>query len=230
MLREALAFPRNREGATRDLLVGGVLVLTSPLVVPALLLQGYLLQVMDAGARGRDHPPAFGPWGRLIVDGVKAWIVVLVWWVLPTAIFVGGSAVAAVFVLPLSATGGVGSVDVAAVTPQLLAVLGAVLLSLGLLWVVLVVHLPAALVALATQGRLRAAFRTGALWAVVSTKQYVAGCLVALVVSVVGSVVATLLIPVLVGLVLSFYVQVVVAYLLGRAVGGAAVTAIRPAA
>lgn len=230
MLREALAFPRNREGATRDLLIGGALVLASPLLVPSLLLYGYYLRVMNAAARGRTVPPAFGDWGRLLVDGLKALVVVLAWAVVPTVVLVVGTALAAVFVLPLSPTAGVGSPGVAlgTVDPQLLAVAGAVVLALALLWFVLVVHLPAALVALATQGRLRAAFHTGALWAVVSTKQYLAGCVLALALAAVGGLLATLLSPVLVGLVLYFYVQVVVAYVVGRAVGGAAVTAIRP--
>lgn len=229
MLSEAFGFPRNRKGATRDLLIGGALVLASPLVVPALLLYGYLLRVMNAAARGRDVPPAFGDWGRLLADGVKAVVVVFVWGVLPTLVLVVGSAVTALYVLPLSPTRGLAGVNLVAVARPVLGVFGVVVLALALLWVVLLLHLPAALVALATQGRLGAAFHTGALWSVVSTKQYVAGCLLALVVSVVGGLLAGLLMPVLVGLFISFYVQVVVAYLFGRSVGGAAVTAIRPA-
>lgn len=228
MLREALAFPRNREGATRDLLIGGALVLASPLVVPALLLSGYLLRVLNAAARGREVPPAFGDWSRLLVDGLESVVVVLAWAVLPTVVLVGGSAAAAVFVLPLSPAGGLAGADPGTATPQSLAVLAVIVGALSLLWIVLVVHLPAALVALATQGRLRAAFHGGALWTVVSTKQYLVGCVLALAVVAVGGLLAVLLSPVLVGLVLYFYVQVAVAYVLGRAVGGAAVTAIRP--
>lgn len=230
MLREAFGFPRNRNGAARELVVGGVLVLTAPLVLPALLLAGYLLRVMDAAARGRDVPPAFGGWGGLLVDGLKSVVVVLVWGVLPVALLVAGSALAAAYVLPLSSAGPVRAVDLATVTAPQLAVLGTVVLALGLLAFVCLLHLPAALVALATQGRLRAAFRTGALWAVATTRQYVAGVFVALLVYAVGGTLAGFLTPVVVGFVLVFYVQVAVAYLLGRAVGGAAVTAIKPVA
>lgn len=225
MLREALGFPRNRKGATRDLLIGGALVLTSPLLIPALLLYGYLLRVMNTGARARGVPPAFGDWGRLLVDGLKAVVVVVAWGLLPSAVLTAGAGSAVWYVLRRPPN---GEFNYAVIDVQVLALIGVVVASLLLLWVVLVLHLPAALVALATQGRLRSAFHFGALWSVVSTKQYVVGCLLAVVVSAIGGVFAIVLSPVLVGLVLYFYVQVVVAYVLGRSVGGAAVTAIRP--
>ena len=110
-----------------------------------------------------------------------------------------------------------------------MALVGTVAAALLLMAVVLWLHLPAALVALGTQGRMGAAFQTGALWAIVGTKQYVVGLVLAALLYVVGTLVATFLTPVLVGFVLLFYVQVTVAYLLGRSVGGAAVTAIRVA-
>ena len=229
MLRDAFAFPRNREGATRDLLIGGALVLSAPLVVPALLLVGYLLRVMNAAARGREVPPAFGDWGRLLVDGLAAAVVVVIWGLLPLVVLAGGSVGTAVFVRLLRGPPTAPQVDIAAATTTQLGFVGAVGLALLLMAVVLWLHLPAAVVALATQGRLRAAFQTGALWSIVGTKQYLVGMVLAVLVFVVGTVLATVLTPVLVGFVLLFHVQVSVAYLLGRSVGGAAVTAIQPA-
>lgn len=228
MLREALRFPRNREGATRDLLIGGALVLASPILLPGLLLEGYLLRVMNAGARGRRVPPAFGDWGRLLVDGFRAVVVAVVWGLLPLALLVAGTAATAATVLPLRGLPRSPSVNPNLVTVEQIAVVGVVVFALAVLAVVCWVHLPAALVALATQGRLGAAFQTGALWSIVSTKQYLVGCVLGGVVLVVGSILATVFTPLLVGFVLLFYVQVAVAYIVGRSVGGAAVTAIRP--
>jgi uncharacterized Tic20 family protein len=228
MLRQSLGFPRNREGATRDLLIGGALVLSSPLLIPGLLLEGYLLRVMNAGARGRGVPPAFGDWGRLLADGLKAVFVFVVWGLLPLVALATGTALAAVTLLPVQGLPTPSSVSPDLLTTRAGLLVGVVAAVLALLVVVCWTHLPAAFVALATQGRLKAAFQTGALWSVVATRQYVAGCFLAAIVLVVGSLVALLLSPVLVGLVLLFYVQVIVAYILGRSVGGAAVTAIRP--
>lgn len=218
MLGEALAYPRDRDGATRDLLLGGALVVASPLLVPLLVVLGYQLRVMDEAARGRDTPPVLGDWDRLVAEGLKAAVVWAVYGVGPLLLVVGPVAGA------WFALGGLRRLPGA----QLLVV-AAVVAVLWLLAAVLALHLPAALVAVATQGRLGAAFQTEALWAVVATKQYLVGVVLAAVVAVGGGLVATLFAPVLVGFVVQFYVLVVVAYLLGRAVGGAAVTAIEVA-
>jgi hypothetical protein len=229
MLREALAFPRNRDGALRDLLLGGALVLSSVLVVPGLLVWGYLLRVMDAGARGRDTPPPLHDFGRMVVDGLRATVVVFVWGVLPLVVVTIASGAWSLRVLPVTGTMTSPYLDPARMTPGLAGMVAAVAVPLVLVALVCWLHLPAALAAVGTQGRLRAGFQPGALWAVVNTRQYVVGIVLTAVVATRGSLVATVLTPLLVGLVVSFYVQVVVAYMVGRAVGGAAVTAIRPA-
>lgn len=219
MLGEALSFPRAREGSTRDLLVGAVLVLTAPLVVPALLLQGYLLEVMNAAARGRDRPPALGGWGGLLVGGLRGAVVWVVYGVVPLALVAG----------PLAAAWLTLGRDGILARPQEALLLGAVVVAmLAMLAVLLVLHLPAALVAVATQRRLRAAFHTGALWTVVRTKQYLAGVVLAAAIVVLTAPVGLATAVIVVGLVLLFYAQVAAAYVLGRSVGGAAVTAIEP--
>jgi hypothetical protein len=226
---EALAYPRSREGAASDLLVGGLLVLASPLVVPLLAVLGYQLRVMDAAARGREYPPLLGDWDRLLADGLKAAVVVAVWGLLPLVVVLAGTAGVAVAFLPVQGPLTAPFLAVGQVTTGQWALAGVVVGSLVALAAVLWLHLPAAMVAVATQGRLGAAFQTGALWAVVSTRQYVGGVALAAVVAGAGSFLALLFVPVLVGFVVQFYVQVAVAYVLGRAVGGAAVTAIQVA-
>lgn len=229
MLREALAFPHARGGATRDILIGGVLVMLSPLLVPGLLVWGYLLRVMDAGARGHESPPHLTDWERLLTDGLRAVVVVFVWGLLPLVVVAGGTAVVASLVLPVGGQPTSPSLPVELVTVEQWAIVGAVAFVLLLLALVFWLHLPAALTAVGTQGRLMAGFNTEALWTVVNTRQYVVGVVLAALVAAVGSILATLLTPLLIGFAVQFYVQVVVAYIVGRAVGGAAVTAIRPA-
>lgn len=220
MLDEALSFPRAREGSTRDLLVGAALVLTSPLVVPALVLQGYLLEVMNAAARGRDRPPALGGWGGLLLGGLRGAVVWVVYGVVPLALVAGPPAAAW---LTLGRDGILAR-------PQEALLLGAVVVAmLAVLATLLALHLPAALVAVATQRRLLAAFQTGALWTVVRTKQYLVGVVLAAAVVALTAPVGLATAAIVVGLVLLFYAQVVAAYVLGRSVGGAAVTAIEPA-
>lgn len=232
MLREALAFARGRDGGIRTLVVGGLFVLTAGLVLPALLVAGYLLSVMDVGARGRDGLPPFGNWRRLLVDGLQTTVVALVYGLAPAVMVVGGVLVTWWLVLPgtdpaVVLDDGPGALQQLSV--ELLGLVGLVASVLLLAAVVFWLHLPAALVALGTQGRLGAAFQSDALWAVVNTNAYLKGVVVAGVVLVFGTAVAIPLSAVLVGFVLQFYVLVAVAFVLGRAVGGGAVTAIQPA-
>ena len=232
MLREALAFARGRDGGIRVLLLGGLFVLMAWLVLPALLVAGYLLSVMDVGARGRGSLPPFGNWRRLLADGLRAAVVALVYGIGPAAMVLGGVLVTWLLVLPtISPTvildGGTGALQQLPV--ELLGLVGLVAFVLLLAAVVFWLHLPAALVALGTQGRLGAAFQSDALWTVVNTTAYLKGVVLAGALFVLGMAVAIPLSAVLVGFVLQFYVLVAVAFVFGRAVGGGAVTAIQPA-
>lgn len=214
MLREAVALPRNREGATRTLAIGGALVVLSPLVLPAVVLVGYLLRVLDAGARGRSAPPTFEAPGRLFVDGLAGTAVGLVYGAISLLAAAVGPALALAFVLPAGELGGATRIELA------IAGFAGIVTPLGAL--VVLVHLPAALTALATQGRLRAGFQLRALWTVVPTGAYLLGVLGALALWIVGTALASALLPVLVGFGALFYVHVAAAALLGRAFGAGA--------
>lgn len=232
MLREALAFARGRDDGIRVLLLGGLFVLTAWLVLPALLVAGYLLSVMDVGARGRDRLPPFGNWQRLLVDGLRATVVTLVYGLGPVVVLVGGVLVTWWLVLPTTGPAivldeGAGAFQQLPV--EALGLVGLVAFVLLLAAVVFWLHLPAALVALGTQGTLGAAFQSDALWTVVNTTAYLKGVVLAGVLFVFGMTVAIPLSAILVGFVLQFYVLVAVAFVMGRAVGGGAVTAIKPA-
>ena len=232
MLREALAFARGRDDGVRVLLLGGLFVLTAWLVLPALLVAGYLLSVMDVGARGRDGLPPFGNWRRLLVDGLRATVVTLVYGLGPAVMVVGGILVTWLLVLPTTSPAILLDEGMAAfqqMPVELLGLIGLVAFVLLLAAVVFWLHLPAALVALGTQGRLGAAFQSDALWTVVNTNAYLKGVVLAGILFVLGMAVAIPLSAILVGFVLQFYVLVAVAFVLGRAVGGGAVTAIQPA-
>lgn len=52
-------------------LVGALLVLTSVLVFPAIVLNGYLVRVLRESGEPDPRLPAFTDWGELFVDGLK---------------------------------------------------------------------------------------------------------------------------------------------------------------
>lgn len=75
-------------------LIGGVLSLLGFLVVPGLLVYGYVVRAIRYNLDGEPEPPSFGDWGELLVDGLQAAIIVLLYMLIPfvvMAVTVGGS-------------------------------------------------------------------------------------------------------------------------------------------
>jgi hypothetical protein len=77
--------------------IGGVLILFSFLLVPLVLVYGYLVRVLRAGMRDSPEPPVFDRWGDLLREGAVAFVVVFVYQLIPLVVFavtVGGSVAA----------------------------------------------------------------------------------------------------------------------------------------
>jgi hypothetical protein len=224
MLSEALSYARSGDEALQRLLVGGAVQLGGALfVLPGIFLYGYLLRVLrDAVSDGEAKElPAWDDWETLAVDGLKTLLVVFAY-LLPVFVVIVAGIVVAVFALPLGAALGSGAAGseagAAAGTSLFLLVFVGVVLLGTLLSLVVYYLLPAALVGLAVEDDIGAAFRPDALKQVALSKSYFVGLLIAAVVAVAGSLVATPLVFLLVGFVLQFYVFVVVAHVAGQAV------------
>ena len=93
-IEDALTYPLEDDNWTVTVLIGGVLSLLSFLVVPAILVYGYLVQAVRERADGATQSPAFEDWGELFVDGLKAWVIGIAYMLVPLVVFgvtVGGS-------------------------------------------------------------------------------------------------------------------------------------------
>lgn len=210
MIEEAINYPRDGDDARTTILIGGVLGLLSVLVVPIFLLLGFTIRVLRSVESGEETPPTFGDWGELFVDGLKAFAIAVVYFVVPfvvLAITAGGTILAAV----------TGDVTPGAIAGALVGISIA-----GVLWLVALYVLPAALASFASADRLGAAFDTTALRRVLLDGRYATAWLVAFGFFIVAGVVIGVLsvVPPLgfvVGAFLDFYVGVAAAYLYGHA-------------
>lgn len=216
MLEDALAYPRRDDDWLKTVLIGGAMVLLSFLILPALVVQGYYLRVIGQGSG--DDPPTFTDWGELLVDGLKAFVVILVYGAIP---FLAGMVIPAfvgTFMLSLGGAAGsngaaMGGVGVFA------ALLALVLVPLLLLAIAAGIYLgPAGMALLAREGRIGAAFEWSQLKAVAFTRTYLVGWLVAAVVLFVGGILAGILSFLLVGFFVSFFVNVVAYRIVGVSV------------
>jgi len=93
-LEASLTYPMESDDWLTTVLIGGVLTLLGFLVIPTFLVSGYLVRAIRDRATGGTEPPAFGEWGDLLVDGVKATVITLVYMLVPllvAGVAVGGA-------------------------------------------------------------------------------------------------------------------------------------------
>lgn len=212
MIEDGLSYPVRGDWIGR-VIIGGVLGFLSVLVLPAIVLQGYFVDVLRASANGNDTPPEFSDWGQLLVDGVVGIVIALVYALIPM-IVIGG--IATVFIGGGSAVGGDGG--------GLFAGIGIVSILLLIPLVFIIYYsIPAALTAYATQGSIGAAFSVGNIKPVLLSGSYLIASLAPIIIAVILWIATTILSITVIGLVLvpflQFYGQVAIFRMFGLAYG-----------
>ncbi|SNZ13316.1 Protein of unknown function [Natronoarchaeum philippinense] len=210
MISDALRYPYSNDEAVRTLLIGGLLALTSVLVVPAIVLVGYAMRVIRSVAHGSERAPVFEDWGDMFREGVR------------------GTVVAVAYAL-LTAAGAVVIVGGAAALSADASVIGTVVLIVGgLLWLGLAAFAayvtPAALANVAEEGRIADGFDVGTLRPVLTSGSYATAWLIGAGFVLAGGVVSGVFggIPAVAPLVaafVGFYAGVAAYYVIGRAWG-----------
>ena len=211
VLEASLRYPLNSDDRVATLIIGGLLIVLSLLVLPAFVVQGYLVRVLRSSANGGTAAPSFTDWGGLFVDGLKVFVINLVVGLVVAVPFV---------VVSVAFFGGVAVVGDAATGTQgaALGVVGLLLFAAaGLLALVLAYFVPAMLANFAVEGRLGAAFDLSTVTSVAFTTDYLVAVLLGVVLGGVINAVAGLFAILLVGIPFLFYGQVVTYYLFGRA-------------
>jgi len=159
---EIVTYPTQGEDWLKTTLIGGALIFLGFLFIPLLFVYGYIVRVIRGSLANDSVPPAFDDWGELLVDGVQAWIISVVYLIVPlivAAITVGGSFTAI-------ATGG----EVGAVVGTSSLILGftaSALLSLVFAYLAVI-----ALVNFTREGRFGAAFEFDLIKTVALDREY----------------------------------------------------------
>lgn len=215
MLEDGLSFPLRGDRAIGRLLVGGLLGFFSFLVIPGIVVFGYLVRVLAAAARDEREPPAFDDWGGLVADGLRGIVVAIIYSILPV-----GLLILAIGFVGAGLAVGEGS------DAGLLGSLGALGVLTSLLVILVIYYLiPAAITNMALEGDIAAAFDVGTLRPVLLSLEYFVAWLLPVVIAFITGIVSffvvvfTLGLGVLVLPFIQFYVQVSVFYMFGRAFG-----------
>ncbi len=96
-LEDALTYPMEDEDWLITVAIGGVLTFLGFLLVPIVLINGYLVGVIRAATDGAPEPPAFEDWEDLLIDGVQATVIGFVYMLVPAivgTVTVGGAILA----------------------------------------------------------------------------------------------------------------------------------------
>jgi hypothetical protein len=217
MLEEALRYPTNGENALERLVIGGVLVILSALVLPAFLVYGYLVRSLAAVAAGDEEPPTFDGWEELFVDGIKAFVIALVYALVPVLLAVA-------FLVPVGVGSSMGGDSAAGILAGVgaLGFLASLVVAVAVTYVIM-----AALSNFAVEGRLGAAFDLGAVGGLATSEPYLLAVVLAIVVQVIVSAVIfaaviftfglALIVLVPLGAFINFWVYLVTVYLFGDA-------------
>lgn len=206
MLEDALGYPLRTDDRVATLIVGAALIVASVFVLPAFVLQGYLLRVLRSAATGERAAPSFTDWGELFVDGLKLVVVQAAF-----GFVISIPIVAAVVAFLLGGVTGSEAGVAAFGTVSLLLVLLATLLSILVAYV-----LPAAMTNFALAGELSVAFDVETLREAALSGRYLVGVLFGVVLGGVITLVAGPLALLLIGVPGLFYGQVVTYYCFGR--------------
>ncbi|RQG98049.1 DUF4013 domain-containing protein [Natrarchaeobius chitinivorans] len=231
MLEDAISYPVRGPHVERAF-VGSLLVVASAFVLPAFVLAGYCVRILERTIEGDDQPPAFEGWTNLATTGARAVVIAVIYLLGP---LLAGAVLALV-------VGGVGSVALSALAPFVAgsetlvwstSALAAVLvgiLALAFACVTFVVYytLPAGLAIYARTGRVRAAFDRTALRPIVTSGEYLLAMAVLQVVPLVVPVVAVVCLLTIVGIVAVPAIPFVAAVVSARLIGLAAVRATNP--
>lgn len=197
MIENALVYPTDGDRAGKTLVIGIALSLFSFLLLPAFIVLGYFVRILRQGGDETAVPPVYEDWAALLVDGLRAFLVVLGYFVVPVLLI--GTALIA-FVLPIStftvveqsASGGVdvatdtgaaaGGMDALTLVALIVGLLLVAVSSVSLL--VAFYALPAGLARFAETDRMGPAFAIRRLWPVLTTGSYAIAWLLALVVTI----------------------------------------------
>lgn len=210
MIEDGFSYPLRGEWIGR-VIIGGILGFFSFLILPAIILYGYLVDVLRKTAKGGNEPPEFDDWGEMIKDGFVGIVISFVYSIVPFLIVFG---ISTVFLGGGAAIGGDG---------------GGALAGIGLLSVLLVIPLlfviyytvPAAITAYATEGKIGAAFSISTLKPILLSGSYFVAVLAPILVGVVIWIATSILAVTVVGLLLvpfiQFYGQVAIFRMFGLA-------------
>lgn len=125
-IEDALTYPTESDDWIVTVVIGGFMLLLSVFLIPAFIAYGYLVRAIRSNLEGEPEPPTFGDWGELIVDGLKVFVVGIVYMIVPLIVMfvtVGGFVVGVATGSDAGAAAGIGTLLLGMLATFVLALL-----------------------------------------------------------------------------------------------------------
>ncbi len=87
IISESVKYPSSN---WKKVIILGILTLLSILIIPAFLVMGYILRTIKASIAGLDGLPEFDEWGEMFFDGLKVFVVEVVYFIIPLIVILAG--------------------------------------------------------------------------------------------------------------------------------------------
>ena len=179
---QIVRYPMESDEWLKTILIGGVLIFFGFLLIPLFLVYGYIIRTIRGVLADDPSPPEFDEWGELFVDGVSAWVVSVVYLLVPlivAGITIGGSIAAVATGSEIGAAAGAGGLLVGLTISTILS------LAFGYLAVVAIVNF-------AREGQFGAAFDLDVIKTVALDRDYAIAWLVSVGVFLIAGVVSSI--------------------------------------
>ena len=137
------------------ILILGILTILSSLIIPAFLVLGYLFKIIKSSMEGSSELPMFGEWIQMFADGLKVFVVLFIYSVVPLILIFLGIWTA---LLPMLSVPGYGSILNPTVSMGVIG--GITFIGIGL-QILVSFFIPIALGNMAHHDKLGGAFRFG---------------------------------------------------------------------
>ncbi|MFW6153547.1 MAG: DUF4013 domain-containing protein [Halobacteriota archaeon] len=176
-LEDVITYPMEQEDWVKTVIIGGVLIFLSFLIVPMFLVYGYLVRTIRGSLGDETEPPVFDEWGSLFVEGIQAWVIGLIYLIIPIIVMfmtVGTAVIAFATGTESGAAAGFGSLFFGLGITALLALIFGYVAVAGI-------------VNFAREERFGAAFDIATLQQVLLNREFAIAFLVAIVIFIVAS-------------------------------------------
>lgn len=194
---DALKYPTQNFS---KVLILGVLTVLSTLIIPGFLVLGYFYKIVKFSLAGSSELPDFNEWTSMFLDGLKVFVVLFIYSIVPAVLVLLGIWAA---LLPMLTVPDAGSILDPTLSLQLVS--GLALIGV-LLQIVVSFVIPIALANMVYKNELKAAFRFGEIYNIIrnigGVDYLIWYVLILIILIVVGYVSSFLIFPFLIGIVL----------------------------